>query len=163
MAIDLKNEIRNLACDQVDTFIKDVMREEQVAYRSRRELLSGMGPRDFESVVGLSYGNNDPLYWANIVDRLNTPFDHVDRIMLQDFTDKMKTLDDSQNWFKATYESSDLFKEYRDENRFFLDSFTYTPFVDYSQTKGTMRTTMAMGRRSSLTRTDRKSPPTSTD
>ena len=53
MAIDLKNEIRNLACDQVDTFIKDVMREEQVAYRSRRELLSGKGPRDFESVVGL--------------------------------------------------------------------------------------------------------------
>ena len=47
----------------------------------------------------------------------------------------MKTLDDSQNWFKATYESSDLFKEYRDEGKFFLDSFTYTPFIDYSQTR----------------------------
>ena len=32
--------------------------------------------------------NNNPDYWPNIIDRLNTPFDHIDRILLQDLSVK---------------------------------------------------------------------------
>ena len=113
-AIDLKNEIRNLVCGQVDTFIKNVMREEQIGYETRRRNLESKGPLDFDSLGTFAVGNNDPLYWKNIVERINTPFDHIDRIFLQDFSDTMKTLDDSQNWFKGFYSSNKLFEEYRD-------------------------------------------------
>lgn len=41
----------------------------------------------------------------------------------------------TSNYFKFFYENAALLEEYRDKSRFFLDSFTYTPFIDYSQTQ----------------------------
>ena len=137
--------IKTLIEEQVGEFIEDVMRPEKVVNGTpphgqasgteRFGMLQRKGPREFASNMTLVAGSNDPLHWSNMVDRLNTPFDHVDRIFLQDFTEQMNLLDDDNNWFKTTYEHSDLFKEYRDEGKFFLDSFTYTPFIDYSQTR----------------------------
>ena len=37
--------------------------------------------------------NNNPEYWPNIIDRLNTPFDHIERIVLQDFSGLMFSSD----------------------------------------------------------------------
>ena len=73
-----------------------------------------------------------------MVDRLNTPFDLVDRILLQDFSQPMGLLEgggSTSNYFKFFYENGAVLEEYRDKSRFFLDSFTYTPFIDYSQTQ----------------------------
>ena len=106
--------------------------------------------------------NNNPEYWPNIIDRLNTPFDHIERIVLQDFSDLM--FSDGSNLFKdgLTFEADGKggfkgfqvdagddwcgttrnFKKFNDTlsiglneplGGFFVDSFTYTPFVDYSQ------------------------------
>ena len=111
--------------------------------------------------------NNNPNYRPNLIDVLNTPFDHIERIVLQDFSSTM--LDDG-NYFKELFTfPADGNKKYNggfagftmadpsnlsdysivnnkfqpgDESDpdancniggFFIDSFTYTPFVDYSQ------------------------------
>ena len=78
---NLKEQVRDLVCGQVETFIEKVMKEDDTRHSVRKERLDGYGPRDFNSIGNLAE-NNDPLYWANMVDRLNTPFDHVDKILL---------------------------------------------------------------------------------
>lgn len=96
--------------------------------------------------------NNNPDFPHNAIDRLSTPFDHVERILLQDFSDEM--FKDGNNYFKDKFEfgmvdSSDsqftcglnsirLNDECSDgylidrTAPFFLNSFTYTPFIDHS-------------------------------
>ena len=97
--------------------------------------------------------NNNPDYPINVIDRLNTPFEYIERIMLQDFSSTM--FEGEGNYF------TDLFKfHYRTDSygvtgftmsddfcedigydkvnnkfgsgEFFVDSFTYTPFIDHS-------------------------------
>ena len=105
-----------------------------------------------------------------MIDVMNTPFDHIDRILLQDFSgsdreDGEKLLDiEGVNYFRkqfdfrfspGTYgisafsmsdkESGENYTpvDYdvvnirfarvgADSGGFFLDSFTYTPFIDYA-------------------------------
>ena len=45
--------------------------------------------------------NNNPELSTNLIDRLNTPFDHMDRILLQDFSDMM--FQTRYNFFKDMY------------------------------------------------------------
>lgn len=101
-----------------------------------------------------------------MIDVLNTPFDHLERIVLQDFSDVMGLSDsDGDNYFKGLFtfpaslsydfhggfsgftmndpefpSDTNKFKPVNDKfgnkgtiGGFFIDSFTYTPFVDYSQ------------------------------
>lgn len=106
--------------------------------------------------------NNNPNYTPNIIDRYNTPFDHLDRILLQNFNEVLGT-DGEDNYFKKLFtfkfhDEADKLQgvvdiEMRDQygvdygpvndvfhnkstgraGEFFVDSFTYTPFIDYSQ------------------------------
>jgi hypothetical protein len=109
------------------------------------------------------YLNNSPEYRPNMIEVLNTPFDHIERIVLQDLSDVMR-LPDENNYFKGLFQFSedsygsfhggipgfemsdksevsdftDVNNVFKNENNqsiggFFVDSFTYTPFVDYSQ------------------------------
>jgi len=97
--------------------------------------------------------NNNPLYPSNMIDRMNTPFDHVERILLQDFSGVMD-IEGGSNYFKKLFKftptsHSEQFTngynkiELKDapyynvewSGEFFVDSFTYTPFIDYSQTE----------------------------
>ena len=95
-----------------------------------------MKPTESHNDENLEGRNNNPEYPANIVDRMNTPFDHVDRILLQDFSDLMFNDDARYNYFKSIYDDQDgVFGEYRDASKYHIDSFTYTPFIDYSQTE----------------------------
>ncbi len=97
-----------------------------------------------------------------MIDRMNTPFDHFERIVLQDFSDVLFN-DGGDNYFKGLFsfpkdDNGDYhggFSGFKmddvehvsdfdvvnerfnpDSNAslggFFVDSFTYTPFVDYS-------------------------------
>lgn len=107
--------------------------------------------------------NNNPNFRANMIEVLNTPFDHIERIVLDDFS---STMFDHGNYFKELFTfPSDSDKKYNGgfsgftmrestmpeifdvvnnkfrpssngdagNGGFFIDSFTYTPFVDYSQ------------------------------
>ena len=105
--------------------------------------------------------NNNPNYFPNMIDMLNTPFDHIERIVLQDLSNVL--FEDGGNYFKHLFsfpaDSSgnyhggfagftmedvedvsdfgvinDRFKPNVNASLggFFVDSFTYTPFVDYS-------------------------------
>ena len=97
--------------------------------------------------------NNNPLYPPNMVAALNTPFDHIDRLLLQDFSEVMFV--DGDNYFKGLFQFKynestpyglngftigDDDDKYANVNAkfgsgsFLLDSFTYTPFVDYATT-----------------------------
>ena len=97
--------------------------------------------------------NNNPLYPPNMVAALNTPFDHIDRLLLQDFSEVMFV--DGENYFKGLFQFKynestpyglngftigDDDDKYAKVNAkfgsglFLLDSFTYTPFVDYATT-----------------------------
>lgn len=95
-----------------------------------------------------------------MIDLFNTPFDHIDRILLQDLSRIMFT--DSDNYFRQVFSTIDFIQEGHSEvnsiqmsqqyspdgrsdilinynhvnsvlksGRFFIDSFTYTPFIDY--------------------------------
>ena len=106
--------------------------------------------------------NNNPNFRPNMIEVLNTPFDHIERIVLEDFSGTM--FSSTGNYFKdlftfpadggkkynggfAGFEMADpdeiadygvVNSKFRpDVNKniggFFIDSFTYTPFVDYSQ------------------------------
>ena len=115
--------------------------------------------------------NNNPNFRPNMIEVLNTPFDHVERIVLQDLSEVMGLPDKANNYFKELFTfPADGDKKYNGgfagftmgENSmpgiyteavndkfqpgaasdasancnvggFFIDSFTYTPFVDYSQ------------------------------
>ena len=84
-----------------------------------------------------------------MIDSFNTPFDHIDRIFLQDFSSNLFT--ESKNYFRDLFsvefgeksivnriEMSEDGIDYSSVNeqfesgKFFIDSFTYTPFIDYS-------------------------------
>lgn len=67
-----------------------------------------------------------------MIGRLNTPFDHIERILLQDFSDQLLS---QTNFFSEEYGNRAFLSKYRDKDTFFLDSFTYTPFIDHSQTE----------------------------
>jgi hypothetical protein len=108
-----------------------------------------------------------------MIEVLNTPFDHIERIVLQDLSNTMG-LPGQNNYFKGLFKFpaspsdnfhggfsgftmadpegiatfvdedethtikcgvNDIFKSEVNRNigGFFIDSFTYTPFVDYSQ------------------------------
>ncbi len=64
-----------------------------------------------------------------MIGRLNTPFDHIERILLQDFSDQLLS---QTNFFSEEYGNRAFLSKYRDKDTFFLDSFTYTPFIDHS-------------------------------
>ena len=112
--------------------------------------------------------NNNPDYPPNMIDKLITPFEFIEKILLQDFSKQMKLDgDDSRNYFRdlfrfkyrsgeslklESYQNTygitgftmvdggfpqvdyDRVKEDFENGEFFLDSFTYTPFVDYATT-----------------------------
>ena len=95
---------------QVDTFIKKTMKDDYPVkngnppsgqrlgtYRFGR--LQAFGPRESSRPSEKLMGMNDPLYPSNMIDRLNTPFDHIERILLQDFSETMQI--DSDNYFKS--------------------------------------------------------------
>ena len=52
--------------------------------------------------------NNNPEYRPNMIEVLNTPFDHIERIVLQDFSGVMGLPDGENNYFKG------LFRFYED-------------------------------------------------
>ena len=45
--------------------------------------------------------NNNPNYRPNMIEVLNTPFDHIERIVLQDFSDTL--FKDGENYFKGLF------------------------------------------------------------
>ena len=104
----------NLICGnggQVDTFVKDVMRSQSIDNDERKQELGNLGPRyqqtkEDDGTTALVSSNmapvnNNPLYPPNMVDKLNTPFDHVERILLQDFSDEM--FNQSENYFRDLF------------------------------------------------------------
>ena len=144
---------------QVDTFIKNVMREEYANYSTRKANLDVMGPTTITPAnMGNLVDSNNPDFSKNIISRLNTPFDHIERIVLQDFSSQMH-IEDSSNYFKSlfTFTNLDTASEYGfkkvemaepdskystisysfvnsklGSGPFFLDSFTYSSLIDYS-------------------------------
>ena len=113
---------------------------------------------DEDSYAGVQL-NNNPLYPSNMVDRLNTPFDHIERILLQDFSGENALDISGDNYFKglfnfefsdseggvarfsmnsqgtsADYSPVDSRFNNAGDGGFLIDSFTYTPFIDYSVT-----------------------------
>lgn len=105
--------------------------------------------------------NNDPEYWVNMIDGLNTPFDHIERILLQNFNDNDSKID-IDKYFKDMYKFDFTNQNYgisrvklgdygQNDVRenvsnlgyatsripvyspgYIVDSFTYTPFIDYA-------------------------------
>lgn len=106
-----------------------------------------------------------------MIDVMNTPFDHIDRILLQDFSgsdredgEKLLDIEGEENYFKKLFNFNFSFGTYgittfrmsdpetgenytpveydavnsrfaragAESGGFFLDSFTYTPFIDYA-------------------------------
>ena len=161
--------LRQLVCGagkQVDTFVKNSMRKEEVPYDGRRVELGKFNPTDQTSdssgqnATDLLH-NNNPRFPTNMVNMLNTPFDHVERILFQDLSGKDLMDIDGANYFKTLFTFANLddsseygFKsismhetdaEYSSvgygfvngklsSGPFFLDSFTYSSVVDYSVT-----------------------------
>ena len=181
---------------QVDALVKNVLRKENIDNGNRPSgiptannptgrflaLMNTTPTHQAKSIDDgtsslLPYGdskefNNNPNYRPNMIEVLNTPFDHIERIVLQDLSDTL--FKDGKNYFKGlfTFPASlsdefhggfsgftmedpegiatfvdedethtikcgvnDIFKSEVNRNigGFFIDSFTYTPFVDYSQ------------------------------
>lgn len=178
------SNLKNLVCAQVEKYIKDVMRPDDVAYDARRQNIVKLGhkdkdknvidpgtPRyDTESEVTLAtklVENNNPLYPENMINRSNTPFDHIERILLQDLTStffKKENAQDYSNYFRDLFvlrfkknsivsditmrdvdedSGQDVNFQYVNNNfdsskrlqggKFFIDSFTYTPYIDYAR------------------------------
>lgn len=175
---------------QVDSFIRKEMREEYDVVNGNRSngltdgtgrigILQGLNPTDQANENATQTSsldgrdgtevNNNPLFPHNMIRKLSTPFDYIERILLQDFSGN-KTNDamdlEGVNFFKDlfTFEFNDdntygikgftmsykaypanygkpdytvvndLFKKEANSSNggFFLDSFTYTPFIDYA-------------------------------
>ena len=176
--MDYIEELTKKITNRVQKLIRDVMRKERTDYEVRKEMLQNLPPTYTspsaddgrsalypDSASSEILVNNNPEYWPNIIDRLNTPFDHIERIVLQDFSDIMFPVNenlfkdglqfypDTKGGFKgfsvpdgSTWcglknidgqfaEFNNEFGQKFNENLggFFVDSFTYTPFVDYSQ------------------------------
>ena len=51
--------------------------------------------------------NNNPEYRPNMIEVLNTPFDHIERIVLQDFSGVMGLPDGENNYFKGLFKFSE--------------------------------------------------------
>ena len=172
--------LRKLVVDQIDKFISKVLKDEYTVVNGDApagqtkgtgrigQLMDISNPR-MESPstkdgttklyilpedVDLTHPNNNPEYPSNLIHRLNTPFDHIERILLQDFSGVMD-IEGEGNYFKRLFsftpipntygfngiQLSDDGVEYgcangalsENNGGFFVDSFTYTPFIDYSQ------------------------------
>ena len=144
------------------------MREDKNAgYSVRREFLGNCEPNEIttdDKTQGNLVESNNPDFSTNMASRLNTPFDHIERIVLQDLSGMMHIErkdenDTSDNYFKTlfnfvkVYDGSDygfnsismsetdlnyMLVDYSFVNGklssgpFFLDSFTFSPMVDYS-------------------------------
>lgn len=185
------NNLKELVCNpdgQVDGFVKNVLRKENIANGERPNgqthgtgrfgALQNTSPTHQSKSIDDGTSsllpndsskefNNNPNYRPNMIEVLNTPFDHIERIVLQDLSNTMG-LPGQNNYFKGLFKfpasSSDDFHggfsgftmrdpegvsgdnyasvsdKFDSENYnnaknggFFVDSFTYTPFVDYSQ------------------------------
>lgn len=183
--MDYIENLKNLVCGdgtgQIDTFIRKVMMPEDDASdmdngtgRLRRwEELRSLEPtyatssEDNGTTKLVRHGkkgepdftniNNNPEYWPNMIDRLNTPFDHIERILLQDlssvlgirqedgvqdinyFTKLIRLYPTLSTQFRCGFNRIDIkdsstgYQNKTFSGEFFLDSFTYTPFIDYSQ------------------------------
>lgn len=180
--MNLKDKLIELICGRgeikgqiYDFIVKEMRPQDDVVNDYRGTELSESGPRHSTPSVddGTTYlmtiskdgttipFNNNPEYWPNMIDRLSTPFDYVERILLQDFSREMfKENGRDENWFvdsveltpthklkqfRVGYEKIDLKgdngevledvrgKKHSYEGEFFLDSFTYTPFIDHSK------------------------------
>lgn len=184
------SSLKNLICGyfedntykdgQIDTFIKKVMRKEYWVDSARRKdefldlklplsdpkhpsksIDDGTTTLQWQGDNRSKTLNSNPNYRPNMIEVLNTPFDHIERIVLQDFS---QTMLGNGNYFKGlfhfpcdedgkynggfsgfTMEDPEGISDFSDANikfkpevnqnigGFFIDSFTYTPFVDYSQ------------------------------
>ena len=140
-------DLQNLINGQIDTYITKVMMPESDASDllngdlRRRKELAALGPKvettslDNGTTSLVSHGettasdyqetNNNPYYWPNIIDRLNTPFDHLERILLQDFSNELDIgVKDEQ--FKESNYFTKLFNfSYRSDNDGRTDKDTY--------------------------------------
>ena len=166
------NNLKELVCansGQVDVFVKAAMRQQEIDNNERSSVLkndvprhdtAALKPEDTESLLH----NNNPASRPNMIEVLNTPFDHIERIVLQDFSDTLFNDDGTENYFKGLFTfPSDSTGQFhggfsgftmwdnedvsdfevvnskfdwdlnQNKGGFFVDSFTYTPFVDYSQ------------------------------
>jgi hypothetical protein len=129
--MDYKKNLIDLICGtdgQVDTYIKKVMREEwdvqngnppdrmktppDVYGTGRFGELQQVEPKHSSPRERGSSGlmpdgdnpiNNNPLYPSNMVDMLNTPFDHIERILLQDFSGANAMDIEGDNYFKSIF------------------------------------------------------------
>ena len=123
MIFSKKEEVKGNICDlvdrQVDSLIAREMKQEDVD--GRGDILGGFGPKHETESDWNAYStpnlkeNNNPSYQVNLVDRLNTPLDHLERILLQDFSSVI---------------GSESFKDL--SSRKSVDSYTFTPFIDYA-------------------------------
>ena len=75
------DDLTNLICGQVDQFIGSALRPEEVEFSGRSENISEKGPKYSGSDQPIGQ-NADPEYQPNMIELMNTPFDHIDRIML---------------------------------------------------------------------------------
>lgn len=101
----LDSRLSGLICGQVAEFIEDVLRPEKVDNDARVETLKTYPPMGIQGGGRLSI-SNDPSLATNLIDRMNTPFDHVDRILLQDFSNVLLGGEDGKeedNWFKSQF------------------------------------------------------------
>ena len=55
--------------------------------------------------VSLTHPNNNPVYSSNLIHRLNTPFDHMERILLQDLSDVLD-IEGNENYFRSIFDIS---------------------------------------------------------
>ena len=155
---NLINGICQQTTGQIDSFITTVMRPVSVSYSTRKNNLSNKEPTELETENIPLADNNNPKFSTNMVNRLNTPFDHIERIVLQDLSNFM--FKDGGNYFKNLFnfttisgqeygfskiQMSEKDSDYSNVNYgainnkltsgpFFLDSFTYSPMIDYSVT-----------------------------
>ena len=175
------SRLRKLVVDQIDKFISKVLKDEYTVDNGDApdgqtkgtgrigQLMDISNPR-LESPstkdgttklyilpedVDLTHPNNNPEYPSNLIHRLNTPFDHIERILLQDFSGVMDIEEEEGNYFKRLFSFTPIPNTYgfngiqlsgdgveygcangalsENNGGFFVDSFTYTPFIDYSQ------------------------------
>lgn len=141
-------DLQNLINGQIDTYITKVMMPESDASElengelRRRKELAALGPKvettslDNGTTSLVSHGeetasdyqetNNNPYYWPNIIDRLNTPFDHLERILLQDFSNELDIGVKDERSHKESNYFTKLFKfSYRSDYPGRADKDTY--------------------------------------
>ena len=92
----------------MDTLVKSAIRQQDIDNEERFDVLKNDDPRN--ETVALKpndtsslLANNNPESWPNMIDVLNTPFDHVERIVLQDLSGTMGLPDSADNYFKGLF------------------------------------------------------------